>query len=88
MIKLYFKATDMLMIMYTPNIREVLETIMVQIRLGLLRGKSKLFKPKRVQDFRGFILDIPFEIEPTTGHHVSIGKDRITFQSLLVLKLI
>jgi hypothetical protein len=35
----------------------------------------------RVNDFLGLILEITFEIEPDDGgHHVPVGKDRMTYQ--------
>ena len=74
------RLQDMLMIMLTPNIREVLENYYGPNAPGITPWKIKIIQTKRVQHFRGFILDITFEIEPTTGHNVSVGKDRITFR--------
>ncbi|WP_084374970.1 DUF3888 domain-containing protein [Neobacillus soli] len=74
------RLQDMLMIMLTPNIREVLENYYGPNTPGITPWKIKIIQTKRVQHFRGFILVITFEIEPTTGHNVSIGKDRITYR--------
>ena len=74
------RLQDMLMIMLTPNIYEVLENYYGPNTPGVTPWKIKIIQTKRVQHFRGFILDITFEIEPTAGHHVSIGKDRITYR--------
>lgn len=74
------RLQDMLMIMLTPNIKEVLESYYGPNTPGITPWKIKIIQTKRVQHFRGFILDITFEIEPTTGHNVSIGKDRITYR--------
>lgn len=74
------RLQDMLMIMLTPNIYEVLEKYYGPNTPGVTPWKIKIIETKRVQHFRGFILDITFEIEPTTGHNVSVGKDRITFR--------
>jgi hypothetical protein len=74
------RLQDMLMIMLTPNIREVLENYYGINTPGITPWKITIIQTKRVQHFRGFILDITFEIEPTTGHNVAVGKDRITFR--------
>ena len=68
------------MLMLTRNIYEVLEKYYGPNTPGVTPWKIKIIETKRVQHFRGFILDITFEIEPTTGHNVSVGKDRITFR--------
>jgi hypothetical protein len=74
------RLQDMLIIMLTPNIREVLENYYGPNTPGITPWKIKIIENKRVLHFRGFILVITFEIEPTTGHNVAIGKDRITFR--------
>lgn len=44
--------------------------------------KIEVIETKRVNDFRGFILQITFEIEPTgTGiQYNPVGKDRMTYE--------
>ena len=74
------RLQDMLMIMLTPNIQEVLDNYYGPNSPGVTPWKIIIIQTKRVQHFRGFMLDITFEIEPTTGHNVSVGKDRITFR--------
>jgi hypothetical protein len=59
------RLQDMLMNLLTP---------------GVTPWKIKIIETRRVQHFRGFILDITFDIEPTTGHNVAVGKDRMTFR--------
>ncbi|MCM3595625.1 DUF3888 domain-containing protein [Metabacillus idriensis] len=43
--------------------------------------KIEVIETRRVNGFRGFKLEITFEIVPTDGGHwVPIGKDRITYE--------
>ncbi|WP_077247764.1 DUF3888 domain-containing protein [Bacillus sp. FJAT-27225] len=37
-------------------------------------------KSQRMNGFRGFILQITLDVTPTIGPHISVGKDRITFE--------
>jgi hypothetical protein len=74
------RLQDMLMNLLTPNINEVLEKYYGANAPSVTPWKIKIIETTRVQHFRGFILDITFDIEPTTGHHVSVGKDRMTFR--------
>ncbi|MDQ0198972.1 DUF3888 domain-containing protein [Neobacillus ginsengisoli] len=74
------RLQDMLMCMLTPNINKVLEKYYGPNTPGVTPWKIKIIETRRVQHFRGFILDITFDIEPTTGHNVSVGKDRMTFR--------
>jgi len=39
---------------------------------------QEVIETKRVNDFRGFILQITFEIEPTGIQYNPVGKDRMT----------
>lgn len=39
-----------------------------------------VIETKRENGFRGLILLITLEVEPTIGQHVFVGKDRITYQ--------
>lgn len=76
---------DMLMCLLTPNIRDVLEKY---YRPNILKTHSpevepwkiKVIEARRVNHFRGLLLEITFDIEPSAGHHVSIGKDRLTYR--------
>lgn len=79
------RLQDMLMNLLTPYIREVLDNY---YRPNILKTFSPEITPwnievtetKRINGFRGFILEITFEIEPTAGHHVKVGKDRLTYR--------
>lgn len=43
--------------------------------------KIEIIETRRVNGFRGFILEITFDIEPTDGgHHIPVGKDRMTYR--------
>lgn len=42
--------------------------------------KIEVIETKRVNDFRGFILQITFEIEPTSIQYNPVGKDRMTYE--------
>jgi hypothetical protein len=80
------RLQDMLMNLLTPYIYEVLDNY---YRANILKTFSPAIEPwkievietKRINGFRGFILEITFDIEPTDGgHHVPLGKDRLTFR--------
>ncbi|MEO4052455.1 DUF3888 domain-containing protein [Solibacillus sp. CAU 1738] len=44
-------------------------------------GKIKVLETRRVNGFRGLLLQITFEIEPTDGGQwIPIGKDRMTYE--------
>ncbi|MED3554060.1 DUF3888 domain-containing protein [Cytobacillus praedii] len=78
------RLQDMFMLMLYPYIKEelnkyyypILKTYSPEIELW----KVEVIETKRVNGFRGFILEITFDIEPSTAHHVSIGKDRMTYR--------
>jgi hypothetical protein len=74
------RLQDMLMNLLTLYINEVLEKCYGPNTPGVTPWKIKIIETRRVQHFRGFILDITFDIEPTTGHNVAVGKDRMTFR--------
>ncbi|MCR8656517.1 DUF3888 domain-containing protein [Paenibacillus sp. T3-5-0-4] len=42
--------------------------------------KINIIKTERINGFRGFILEITLEVEPTMAHHVPVGKDLLTYQ--------
>ena len=77
---------DMLMTMLTPCIEKDLNNYYYP---KILKGFSphvtpwriEVIETRRVNGFRGFKLEITFEIEPTDGGHwVPVGKDRMTYE--------
>ena len=79
------KLQDMLMNLLTPSIREVLDNyyhpdILKTFSPEITPWKIEVIETKRINGFRGFKLEITFEIEPTAGHHVPVGKDRLTYR--------
>ncbi|QHE62221.1 DUF3888 domain-containing protein [Rossellomorea vietnamensis] len=80
------RLQDMLMNMLTPYIREdlniyyypkILKDFSPQVSPWLI----EVIETKRVNGFRGLILEITFEIEPDDGgNHVPVGKDRMTYR--------
>jgi hypothetical protein len=79
------RLQDMLMNLLTPYIREVLDNyyrpnILKTFSPEIIPWKIEVIETKRINGFRGFILEITFEIEPTAGHHVPVGKDRLTYR--------
>lgn len=79
------KLQDMLMNLLTPYIREVLDNyyrpdILKTFSPEITPWKIEVIETKRINGFRGFKLEITFEIEPTAGHHVPVGKDLLTYR--------
>lgn len=80
------KLQDMLMLMLTPYIENDLTDYYYpefskDFSPHVTPWKIELIETKRVNDFRGFQLQITFEIEPTDGGHwIPIGKDRLTYE--------
>ena len=79
------RLQDMLMNLLTPYISEVLDNyyrpnILKTFSPEITPWKIKVTENKRINGFRGFKLEISFEIEPTAGHHVPVGKDRLTYR--------
>lgn len=79
------RLQDMLMNLLTPHIGEVLENyyrpkILKTFSPEIAPWKIDVIKTNRLNGFRGFILEITFEIEPTAGHYVPVGKDLLTFR--------
>jgi hypothetical protein len=80
------RLQDMLMNMLTPYIEKDLRNyyypiIFKDISPIVAPWKIEVIETRRVNGFRGFILEITFEIEPTDGGHwVPIGKDRMTYE--------
>ncbi|WP_274307459.1 DUF3888 domain-containing protein [Solibacillus daqui] len=79
------RLQDMLMLMLTPYIEKDLTNyyypkIIKDVSPHVTPWKIELIETKR-NHFRGFDLQITFEIEPTDGgHNISLGKDRMTYE--------
>ena len=77
---------DMLMLMLTPYIQKDLISyyrpkILKNFAPQVTPWKIEVIETKRVNGFRGFQLQITFEIEPTDGGQwIPIGKDRMTYE--------
>ena len=80
------RLQDMLMNMLTPYIEKDLDNyyypkISKDFSPAVTPWKIEVIETRRVNGFRGFLLEITFEIEPTDGGHwVPIGKDRMTYE--------
>ncbi|SMQ81542.1 Protein of unknown function [Bacillus sp. OV166] len=79
------RLQDMLMNMLTPYIREDLQKyyypkIFKDFGPQVSPWNIEVIETRRVNGFRGLLLEITFEIEPYDGeHHVRVGKDRMTY---------
>ncbi|MEK4531587.1 DUF3888 domain-containing protein [Solibacillus sp. FSL K6-1554] len=77
---------DMLMLMLTPYIQKDLNSyyhpkILKDFSPQVTPWKIEIIEIKRVNGFRGFQLQITFDIEPTDGGQWNpIGKDRMTYE--------
>lgn len=80
------RLQDMLMLMLTPYIEKDLNSyyypkILKDFSPHVTPWKIKVIETRRVNSFRGFILQITFEIEPTDGGQwIPVGKDRMTYE--------
>ncbi|MGN7408616.1 DUF3888 domain-containing protein [Sporosarcina sp. SAFN-010] len=80
------RLQDMLMVMLTPYIENDLNIfyhpkIVKDFSPHVAPWDIEVIETRRVNDFRGFQLQITFEIEPTDGGHwIPIGKDRMTYE--------
>ena len=80
------RLQDMLMLMLTPYIEKDLNSyyypnILKDFSPQVTPWKIEIIETKRVNNFRGFILQITFEIEPTDGgQYIPVGKDRMTYE--------
>ena len=80
------RLQDMLMLMLTPYIQKdlinyyhpkILKDFAPQVSPWMI----EVIETKRVNGFRGFQIEITFEIEPTDGgQYISVGKDRMTYE--------
>ena len=79
------RLQDMLMLLLAPYIENDLNSyyypkILKDFSPHVTPWKIELIETKR-NHFRGFDLQITFEIEPTDGgHNISVGKDRMTYE--------
>jgi len=79
------RLQDMLMNLLTPYISKVLDdyyrpNILKTFSPEITPWKIEVIETKRINGFRGLILEITFDIEPTAGHHVPVGRDRLTYR--------
>ena len=80
------RLQDMLILMLTPYIEKDLNSyyypkILRDFSPDVTPWKIELIETSRVNGFRGFILQITFEIEPTNGGQwIPVGKDRMTYE--------
>ncbi|SDN49738.1 Protein of unknown function [Psychrobacillus sp. OK028] len=80
------RLQDMLMNMLAPYIQKDLNNyyypkILKDFSPDVTPWKIEVIETRRVNGFRGFILEITFEIEPTDGGHwIPVGKDRMTYE--------
>lgn len=78
------RLQDMLMMFLIPHIYEDVGAIyyphILSIKPEIEGWKINIINTERVNGFRGFILEITLEVEPTMGHHVPVGKDCFTYQ--------
>ncbi|MGE7133047.1 DUF3888 domain-containing protein [Lysinibacillus xylanilyticus] len=80
------RLQDMLILMLTPYIEKDLNSyyypkILRDFSPDVTPWKIELIETSRVNGFRGFILQITFEIEPTDGGQwIPVGKDRMTYE--------
>jgi len=80
------RLQDMLMLMLTPYIEKDLNNyyypkILKDFSPHVTPWEIEVIETRRVNGFRGFKLQITFEIEPTDGGHwIPVGKDRMTYE--------
>ncbi|MFF2797514.1 DUF3888 domain-containing protein [Lysinibacillus xylanilyticus] len=80
------RLQDMLILMLTPYFEKDLNSyyypkILRDFSPYVTPWKIELIETSRVNGFRGFILQITFEIEPTDGGQwIPVGKDRMTYE--------
>lgn len=80
------RLQDMLMLMLTPYIEKDLNSyyypkILKDFSPHVTPWKIEVIETRRVNSFRGFLLQITFEIEPTDGGQwIPVGKDRMSYE--------
>jgi hypothetical protein len=73
---------DMLMLMLLPQIREDVVKYykpILTVTPDMVPWKIVVVETKRENGFRGFILSITLDVEPTVGQYVPVGKERIKY---------
>lgn len=77
------RIQDILMNFLNPHIDDAVCNYYKQILTecpGVYPYFADVIKSQRMNGFRGFILQITLDVTPTIGPHISVGKDRITFE--------
>jgi len=75
------RLQDMLAIVLIPLIqRDVSKSYPESYGIEIEPWLVNLIQTKRVNGFRGFILTLTLEVQPSIGHHVLVGKDRLTYE--------
>jgi hypothetical protein len=77
------RIQDMLMNFLNPHINDAVCNYYNQILIEcptVYPYFVDVIKSQRMNEFRGFILQITLDVTPTVGPHISVGKDRITFE--------
>lgn len=78
------RLQDMLVLFLIPNIADVLGNYyyphILKFTPDIEPWHIEVVHTERMNGFRGFILSITLDVEPTAAHHVPVGKDRMTYQ--------
>jgi len=78
------RLQDILILILSPNIYKVVGDYyyprILKVQPEIEPWRITVIDTKRLNGFRGFLLSITIEVEPSMGHHVPVGKDRITYQ--------
>lgn len=77
------RLQDMLSLFLTPNITGDVGKYyqsLLKLTPEIEPWHIDVVQTQRVNGFRGFILLMTLEVEPTLGLHVPVGKDRIEYQ--------
>jgi len=78
------RTEDMLMLLLNNNIYEVIGNYyyprILKLKPEVKPWHISVIDSRRLNGFRGFVFEITIEVEPSLGHGVRIGKDRITYQ--------
>ena len=75
------RLQDMLVLVLIPHIRnDFSKSYPKSDGIEIEPSLVNLIQTKRVNGFRGFILTLTLEVQPSVGHHSPIGKDRLTYE--------
>lgn len=78
------RIEDMLMLFLAANIYEVVGDYyyprILKLKPEIKPWHITVIDSQRVNGFRGFIFLITIEVEPSLGHGVLVGRDRITYR--------